>query len=283
MAWNNDEVNLTVSLYFELYKQQLRGEEFVKAEHHRDLASRLGRTSSAVEYKLQNISAVLSEMGYPRMQGYAPYGNYQNLLRKRVSDYLNRDGEIHDLLDTEAASHPKELQMSERPRDILEDPPERQETSPTNATNNALHTSRKIDYVERERRNRALGKVGEKYVVAFEKRRLRRQGCTDLAHKVEWSSENMGDGLGYDVRSFETEGQDRYIEVKTTNQGKSLPFYLTANELAFSRKVENQFYIYRLYGLSEEEEPSMYILNGPVDDVCHLSPQSFRASPVSGD
>ena len=40
-----------------------------------------------------------------------------------------------------------------------------------------------------------------------------------LAARVDRVSETRGDGLGYDVLSFETSGRERLIEVKTTNYG----------------------------------------------------------------
>lgn len=37
-----------------------------------------------------------------------------------------------------------------------------------------------------------------------------------LAKKVRWVSDLDGDGYGYDVESFETDGQQRLLEIKTT-------------------------------------------------------------------
>src|ERR1700736_4510585 len=62
----------------------------------------------------------------------------------------------------------------------------------------------KFDPAERDARNRDLGKAGEKFVVEFERDRLRRAGRNDLAEDVGWVADLDGDGYGYDVRSFET-------------------------------------------------------------------------------
>lgn len=41
-----------------------------------------------------------------------------------------------------------------------------------------------------------------------------------------------GDGVGYDIRGFDTDGSDRLIQVKTTNGWERTPFHITRNELA---------------------------------------------------
>ena len=44
-----------------------------------------GRSDGAIEYKHENISAVLIELGYPYIEGYKPRCNYQQLLFDAVS------------------------------------------------------------------------------------------------------------------------------------------------------------------------------------------------------
>src|SRR5437763_1631203 len=60
----------------------------------------------------------------------------------------------------------------------------------------------KFDPAARDARNRTLGKRGEELALAFEQGRLRDAGRRDLARKVDWISESMGDGAGYDILSF---------------------------------------------------------------------------------
>jgi hypothetical protein len=46
-------------------------------------------------------------------------------------------------------------------------------------------------------------------------------GRDDLAQKVEWVAVTIGEGLGFDVLSFDADdGSERLIEVKTTGLGK---------------------------------------------------------------
>ena len=66
---------------------------------------------------------------------------------------------------------------------------------------------RGVDYVAIEAANRRSGAAGEVFVVRFEIARLLRAGRDHLADKVERVSETHGDGLGFDVRSFEESGE----------------------------------------------------------------------------
>ena len=60
-------------------------------------------------------------------------------------------------------------------------------------------------------------------------------GRTDLAQRIRWVSHVDGDGAGYDIQSYEIDGDERLIEVKTTNGWERTPFHITRNELAVSR------------------------------------------------
>jgi len=68
--------------------------------------------------------------------------------------------------------------------------------------------------------------------VRHEQATLRRAGREDLAEKVRWTSVQDGDGHGFDIASFETDGRERLIEVKTTNGWERTPFHISRNELA---------------------------------------------------
>lgn len=77
---------------------------------------------------------------------------------------------------------------------------------------------RKVDYVALQIENSNLGKLGELLVVEWEKKTLRQCGRQDLASQVEHVSETLGDGVGYDILSFDKYGNEKYIEVKTTKK-----------------------------------------------------------------
>ncbi len=99
--------------------------------------------------------------------------------------------------------------------------------------------------VERDAHNHKLGRLGEKFVVEFEKRRLAELGRDDLVGKVEWVADTRGDGLGFDVLSFdEHDDSELFVEVKTTGLGKFFPFYVSRNEVRCSEACPRQFNLY---------------------------------------
>ena len=104
---------------------------------------------------------------------------------------------------------------------------------------------------------------------------LRALGKSLLANKVEHVSKTKGDGLGFDIHSFEANGQERFIEVKTTAFGKETPFFLTRGEVAFAKEHDDQFQLYRLFDF--RREPRMFALPGQVGLHCALSPVNFIA------
>jgi hypothetical protein len=86
----------------------------------------------------------------------------------------------------------------------------------------------------------------------------------------------VGDGCGFDIHSFETDGQDRLIEVKTTKNGIEMPFFVTRNEVSVSREVGNLYHLYRVFDFRRSAK--IFSLVGPLDRTCRLEPSAFVAS-----
>src|SRR2546422_1022574 len=87
--WSREEVEATVTDYFNMLSNELRGEAYNKAEHNRHLQKLLAeRSKAAIELKHQNISAILIELGYPYIDGYKPRRNYQRLLMEVIEERL---------------------------------------------------------------------------------------------------------------------------------------------------------------------------------------------------
>jgi hypothetical protein len=64
--WSNTEIQLIIADYFNMLSAELKGEAFSKAQHRRALMPLLiNRSEGSVEFKHQNISAVLIELGQP--------------------------------------------------------------------------------------------------------------------------------------------------------------------------------------------------------------------------
>ena len=135
---------------------------------------------------------------------------------------------------------------------------------------------RKFDVAARDARNRALGKAGEEAVFAEEQRQLRAAGREDLARRTRWTSQEDGDGYGYDIASFEPDGREKLIEVKTTNGWERTPFHLSANELAVADARREAWQLVRVWDFARQ--PSAFVLRPPMQAHVTLTPTSFLAA-----
>ncbi|MEY2520802.1 MAG: hypothetical protein QOF24_2561 [Verrucomicrobiota bacterium] len=133
------------------------------------------------------------------------------------------------------------------------------------------------NYLEIEARNRSLGRAGEDLVLRFEHERLTRIGERTLAGRIQIVSRTLGDHLGYDIVSFEADGRERLIEVKTTRFGAMTPFFASRNEVNVSAKRETQCQLYRLF--SFHSQPRLFALSGSLSDSCRLVPANYSATP----
>ena len=273
--WSEQEVEATVRDYLEMLAFELRGEPYNKAARNRALRARLDdRTHGAVERKHQNISAVLIELGFPYINGYKPLANIQHMLRDVVRKHLSS---LEYLVEADVEAPQTQVTVD----DILGigvDPPVHAAGSVSEGPIDHLASgqrSQTINYLQKEALNRSLGDAGEALVMAFECARLRREGKDYLARNVEQVSKTVGDHAGFDIRSYEVSGRDRFIEVKTTRYGKLTPFYISAGEVRFSEANANAYHLYRLFEF--RQNPRLFQLQGDVGRHVHLQAVNYRA------
>jgi hypothetical protein len=274
-AWSREECEAIVADYFSMLEKELRGEPYSKADHRRQLSLVLGsRSPGSIEYKHQNITAILLRASHTYVTGYKPAWNYQAMLEQVVLDRLARQAKVIDECEERLASSVGVLPALGSWEDLFVDPPER--LPERQVHDRPARVPRIIDYAERESRNRALGETGEAFVVELEKRRLGSLGRSDLVGDIEWTSKTRGDGAGYDIRSFRgATDEELFIEVKTTNSGKYQPFLISQNEVAFSEERASQYALYRLFAFSRE--PKLFRLDGSVGKHVLLEPRTYRA------
>lgn len=275
--WSREEVEATISDYFDMLAKELRQQGYNKAEHNRNLQKLLNsRTKGAIEKKHQNISAVLIELGYPYIDGYKPLPNYQQLLRVTVEDRLLRTDEL-DKAAAANVQYPVEHIPSAESL-LVVTPSPREEKKPK-LYDKPVQLRRMVrkNFLEIESRNQALGIAGEKLVLEFEHRRLWQAGKRDLANRIQHVSQTEGDGLGFDILSYENDGRERLVEVKTTRFGESTPFFASKNEVDVSAMRDKEYQLYRLFKFGEQ--PKLYILPGSLRSTCSLDPVQFTALP----
>src|SRR5258708_3611101 len=88
--WQHDELDAIIEDYFAMLAADIAGQPYVKSRHSAALMARIGRTHRSVEFKHQNISAVLDELGLPWIPGYKPKRNYQNAIFDAIDRYLSK-------------------------------------------------------------------------------------------------------------------------------------------------------------------------------------------------
>ena len=273
-AWSQLECDLAVADYLDMLERELKGESYNKSEHNRILAGKLAaRRKGAIEYKHQNISAILIEIGYPYISGYKPAFNYQQLLKQTVKAHLER-AEVAQVADNFIIAETTKADEIEWEKVLSESP-----VVDLDGDNHVARdfSPRKYDYGRRESNNRKLGELGEEFVLDYEKYRLTKAGREDLVNDVEWTSKEKGDGAGYDIRSFEGErDEELFIEVKTTKQGKYLPFYISRNEVEFSKLYAEKYSVYRVFNY--QVSPRLFILEGDISQCVNLSARTYKAS-----
>jgi hypothetical protein len=264
--WRDDELDAIVADYFSMLDAELSGRSYVKSHHSAALMEQIGRTHRSVEFKHQNISAVLDELGLPWIPGYKPKRNYQGAIFDAIDRYLSTHELILNVPVQNAAPAPaNESIFVEPPRLAEQERPRRLE-----------QLVQKFDPVERDHRNRTLGKAGESFVLEIERRQLTKVQRSDLAHKVRWVAAEDGDGAGYDILSFDSSGRELLIEVKTTNGGPTTPFFLSRNECYTASKRPDCWRLYRVHLFAQS--PRIFTITPPLSNTVQLRPESWRAS-----
>ena len=233
--------------------------------------------AAAVERKHQNISAILIELGFPYINAatsrfptfrtyvagcgeQAPFVGRSTWSKSDVDDTPESPVTIDDILGIDVDPPlPASVSVGEGPiKYVVSSQP-----GPS------------INYLQMEALNRSLGDAGEALVMQFERERLQCEGKDCLARNVEQVSKTVGDHAGYDIRSYEVSGHDRFIEVKTTRYGKLTPFYISAGEVRFSEANANAYHLYRLFEF--RKSPGLFQLHGDVGHHVHLQPINYRA------
>lgn len=273
--WSRLEVEACVADYLAMLTLELNGQRYSKAEHARTLMRKLdGRSRQSIEFKHCNISAVLLDLDYPTINGYKPRGNFQGLLLDVVEAQVQNDFALQEAAQAfvlkpaiaSAVSTDREIWVP-APK------PSRVREAPVNYV--PRFSPAKRDYLAQEARNRSLGRAGELFVLELEARRLHAAGKKTLSERIEHVAATQGDGLGFDVLSFETDGRERLIEVKTTAFGELTPFFVSRNELARSEADAPRYQLYRVFDFRDRTR--LFQLPGAIAESCGLEPTTYLA------
>lgn len=273
--WTDDENDAIVADYFAMLAEDVARRPYNKARHNRMLQTVIDRPRGSIEYKHQNISAVLKGLGEDWIPGYKPAFNIQNSLTDAVARWLDRHPEW---LASVSRRSPTAVPPSAREETIqwIGPPPTLSNAPPPDELEQMTAIARKYDIAERDARNRALGRAGEERVLKHEHASLVAAGRPDLAGHIRWVSHLDGDGAGFDIQSFEIDGSSRLVEVKTTNGWERTPFQITRNELAVAEARREHWHLVRLWNFARE--PRAFELRPPLEAHVSLMATSYQAN-----
>jgi hypothetical protein len=299
--WQADELDAIVADYFAMLALDAAREPFVKAHRARDLMERTGRSHRSVEFKHMNISAVATELGLPTVRGYRPMANYQSTIFDAIDRHLDAHPEVlsedfaapilpHWGRGTAAGRgvgqpHTPQFPTVAEPASrfdggegiqsltLTEAPPPGPPRTPR--PEGLARLVRKYYPAARDHANRTLGRLGEEQVFHHERARLIAHDRPDLARRIEWTSQERGDGAGYDIKSFDPSGAERLIEVKASRGGPTTPFWLTRTEREVSMEHPTHWRLYRLHDLSAA--PGLFVLPPPLEASVRLEAEAWKA------
>lgn len=169
VPWSDAENDAIVADYFAMLAHDAAGRAYSKAAHRRALVTRVKRAEGSVEYKHQNISAVLKGLGEDWIAGYKPAFNFQWSLVDTVARWLARNPDwvartpernrITEVREASAAYEPLSLGGEEAPL-WIGPPPTHSNAPPPDELAQMMSVAARFDVAERDARNRALGRSG---------------------------------------------------------------------------------------------------------------------------
>lgn len=269
-------IRARVRAYFSMLEGELRG----RNHRHRVFArNNANDDDGATETAYRQIAAVLVEQALPFHSAYRPLPQFPAHIRDAVASYIRNHPELLRLMESDV-DKPAGMVPDLAGRELDEigsrapEPGDIPEIGADVATGTAISG---IDFLAREQRNHSLAWAGELFVVQYEIARLRESGADVYADAIEHVSAEQGAGGGFDIHSYDADGRDRYIKVKTTRYRREAPFLITANEIAMAATHREHFWLYRVFGF--REFPRLYGVNGSLHDRFRLEPTAYRATP----
>lgn len=206
-------------------------------------------------------------------------------LKKDYSEYLSLyDAMAESLLLAEVDDYVLETLKVPQTKVSLS---EFQLRPPPRANNKSAEAGSYRGSYRRSKKSDKIGKLGEEYVYNFEVDALKESGNSLLASKVIWHRDDaINRTPGWDITSYDAQGNPKYIEVKST-EGESInEILLTKNEVAKLNQVDlaKNYYIYLVTditgkpGIEILKNPSEYLSKGDLSLQVETYSMSLRES-----
>lgn len=92
--------------------------------------------------------------------------------------------------------------------------------------------------------SKQVGDAGEQYVYEYECNKLSKLNRNDLVERIIKQYEDLSNFPGYDIKSFDKNGNEIFIEVKSTKSKNKEYFEITDNEKNAAEKIGDAYFIY---------------------------------------
>ena len=149
-------------------------------------------------------------------------------------------------------------------------------TSKSKSNSNKVRTKEDINYSEQQAISQKNGDRGEELVLRNEIEKIKQWGLPDeiLSRVRRVSLES--DDYGFDILSFDKDGNERYLEVKTTkSNGKNFSFILTKNEFEQAKKYGNKYSFVIVFDILNN--PHIWYMGNPfVEEPYKVKIQPFQ-------
>lgn len=138
----------------------------------------------------------------------------------------------------------------------------------------------KLDFNSLNKKKKTLGIAGELLVLNYEKNRLKNE---NIHYEIEWVANTIGDGLGYDILSYDQNGKEIHIEVKTTRSSNPYGFFMSSREIEESS--HSIYKIYRVYNFDENKKTAdLLIIDGEITKAKYMmKPVSYKIVGLNKD
>lgn len=242
-------------------------------------------------YKSREYNTMKGIIGYKPSEDISDYENCQ-IMSEEILDYVKTDDELcawyekelnYDGVDPNYHLLVQDILWSTRYYDknklnggIVKNPGnKKKETWKAEIIPNpsikfpcvVLTPRNEMNYEETQRKKSEIGLEGEFFVIRYEEERLKKLFPNDETKRPQHDSQEKGDGIGYDIRSFDEEGNPIYIEVKTTSSSYDKAFYITEEEKKFSIEKAQQYRLYRVYNF-KNSKGNIGITAGSLEAFC---------------
>ncbi len=114
----------------------------------------------------------------------------------------------------------------------------------------------KNDYLKKQKRQIEIGDLGEAFILDMEYKKLK---GTQYAYYIEDKSDNPE--TGYDILSYDLDGKEIYIEVKTS-EFVNVPFFMTEHEISIGKKLlqdKKKYLVYRVENILADNKADIVV------------------------